>query len=551
MVEIINEANTYLSIKHRDGSVPNEMLFIFSKSGYGKTVIMESIIEEYYRAGYTVLVLADVKDEFELGYAQFPPVKPYHLYRLRKDGKPVKTYPTKIYHPFTFNLPREKLPEINFYGFSLKDLRRAEWSMLCESAWESDTIRLLLNASTSIKDSDGLYGFLHYIQDSILGRDGERGSRKADPKIFHLKTTGGTAKSLQDVASYFLPFKKHLFLLPHNSTLKLDWEKILNDNEHYHVFGTRWIDDEKLKEFCILALFDAIIRNRRFSDKPCLIVIPEIRFLVPLRPKGYKEFLARGIMQNISIMRNLGKGGNSFLTDSQVWMDVEETVKNSATKTFYGQMGGAKDIENIAKANRFKGEISNQLKNPEVPRSFLLQEEWDKGSWNFWLPGHCHKEEEYSFFEMYKKYFPEKMKSYFELMNQMREIYSVEEERIKDKIKKQVQAEKEERERRKAEREEKKKENSGVEQKMEKAEEKESQNKEKLMKICYELFNDQSIDPKERTYRKIGKKVGLNHVTVKTYVRNYPKIKEEKDEVEKPYIPGESPEGYLETSEEG
>lgn len=486
---------------------------------------MESIIEEYYRAGYVVLDLSDVKDEFELGYAMFPPLKPYHLYRLKRDGKPIKTYPVNLYHPYTNALPKEKLPEINFYGFSLKELKRKEWSMICESSWESDTIRLLLNASSTIKDTDGIYGFLHSIQDSIIGKDGEKGFRKADPKIFHLRTTGGTAKSLQDVASYFLPFKKHLFLVPEKfndgSTLKLDWKSILNDNEHYHVFGTRWIDDEKLKEFTILALFNAIIRNRRFSNKPCLIIIPEIRKLVPLRAKGYKEFLARAIVENVSTMRNLGQGGNSFLADSQVWMDTSEEVKNSATKTFYGQMGGAKDIENIAKANRFKSDISNQLKSPEIPRSFLLQEEWDKGSWIFWLPGHCHKEEEFDFFELYKRYFPEKMRSYSELTNKMKQFYTEEEDKIKEKIKKQNQAEKEERERKKIEREQKKQESEGTEKKIEKIEERETQTDEKIMKFCYDFFNDQSVDKKQRTLRKISVKVGLNHVTVKTKIERY------------------------------
>ena len=366
------------------------------------------------------------------------------------------------------------------------------------------------------------------------------GGVKADPKIFHLKTTGGTAKSLQDVASYFLPFKKHLFLTSEDSPLKLNWKEILNDNEHYHIFGTRWIDDEKLKEFCILALFDAIIRNRRHSNKPCLIIIPEIRFLVPFRAKGYKEFLARGMTSNISVMRNIGKGGNSFMGDSQVWSDVDESVRNSGTKTFYGQMGGAKDIENISKAMRFKTDVSQHLKSPEVERSYLMQEKWDQGTWNFWMPGHAHKEEDSSFFDLYKQFYPEKMKFYSDLIKKMKDTYEEEENRIKDKIKKQLQTEKEEKERKKKEREQVKQEREGTEQKQEIQEEKEVQTKEKLMKICYELFNDEKIDKRERTYRKIGEKVGLNHVTAKSYIEKYSLIKKEGENGQ---IPKESNQG--------
>jgi actin-related protein len=239
------------------------------------------------------------------------------------------------------------------------------------------------------------------------------------------------------------------------------------------------------------------------------------------------------MIENISTMRNKGEGGNSFLTDSQVWMDTEEGVKNSATKTFFGQMGGAKDIENIAKANRFKSELINQLKSPEIPRSFLSQEEWDKGGWIFWLPGHCHKEEEYDFFYLYKTHFSEKMKFYSDLMNKMKGFYSEEEDKIKERIKKQIQSEKEEREKKKLEKEKAKQEKEIEEQKIDKTETKEIQTTEKLMKICYEMFNDENISPKERTYRKIGRKVGLNHVTVKSYIQKYQHSKEVKQNEQK------------------
>jgi len=516
------ENNTYISLKHKDGSFPNCFTFIFARSGYGKTLFMESLIEEFYRAGYTVLILSDVKDEFELGYAMFPPKKPYHLNRLKNDGKPIETKPVKLYHPFTLNIPSSKIPEINFYGFSLKDLRRPEWSMLTESAWESDTIRLLLNASSSISPNQGLFDFLHFIQDNIVGRK-EGQSYKPDPNAFHLRTTGGTAKSLQDVASYFMTFKKHPFLVSDNSDLKknLDWKKILEDQKHYHVFGTRWIDDEKLKEFTILVLLNQILRNRKFTTKPCLIIIPEIRFLVPIRPKGYKEFLAKGITSNLSIMRNVGRGGNSFATDSQVWSDVDESVRNSGTNTFYGELGGSKDIENVTKSMRYKSDRSQQLKHSDYPRSVIMQEQPEE-NWDLWLPGHCHAEEEYDFFEMYKGHFYEKMQSYKPLIDKIKTTIKEEENKIKEKIKKQIQKEKEEIEKKKAEKEARKQESTQkIEEKVEKVKEKEEQTKEVLMKLAWEIHQDRNLEPSERSYRAIGRKLDLNHITVKKYVKEF------------------------------
>lgn len=516
------ENNTYISLKENDGSILNGFTFLYGKSGFGKSLYMESLMEEYYRAGYTVICLSDVKDEFELAFAMFEPQKPYHVRRLKFDGKPIKTYPVKLYHPFTFNIDKGFLPEINFYGFSLKELRRSEWSMITENEWESETIRILLNASATINDGDGLYNFLHFIENSVFGKKDQK-ELKRDPKLFNLKTTIGTAKSLQDVASYFLPFKKHLFLVSNNSPLKLNWKEILEDNKHYHVFGTRWIEDKKLKEFCILALFNAIIQNRRYTNKPVLIVIPEIRFLVPYRAKGYKVFLAQGIKSNLSIMRNIGKYGNSGLFDSQVFSDVEDTVRNSATESFFGELGGAKDIEAITKAMRFKTEISQHIKKPDPPRSLIRQQD-PTDQWIMWLPSHCHKEEEYNFFEMYKEQFRDKMKRYDDLIEFMKKEYQNEENKVKEKIKKEKEQQKQLEEQKRKEREEKKNlEEKKSEEKEKKSDEKDLKDKNTIMRLCYEMFNDESIEKSKRTYRKIGQKLQLNHITVKKYIERYGK----------------------------
>ena len=528
-MEKINDVNTYLSFKHRDGSVPNEFIFIYSKPRYGKSLIMESGIEELHRLGCTIIVLSDVKDEWELGYAMFPPKKPYHIMRLRKDGKPIETKPVKLYHPITFNIPNRKIPEINFYGFPLKDLRRSEWSMIAEAPWESDAIRLLLNASSNIKDSDGIYNFLHSIQDITIGKK-EGKEIKPDPKLFQLRIKGGVSKSLTEIASYFFPFKKNPFLIPNNSEFNLNWAKIMNDNKHYHVFGTRWLGDEKLKEFCILALFNSILRNKRHAKKPIVIIIPEIRFLVPFRPEGYKKFLAHGMKSNISIMGNMGRGFHGFF-DSQVWSDVDDPVRNSATQSVYGQIGGNKDIENISKGiAQGKGEFKKHLQSPEYPRSYILQDDKEVNPWTFWLPGHCHAEPEYNFNELYKEYFPEKMQKYVSVMEKVSKQMNDEENKIKDRNKQIEKAKKEKAKKKLQEKEGVEKKDDIVKEKTEELKKEKEKFKEQKMKQCYEKFHDESIPKNERSYRKIGEKFELNHITVKNYIKDYEKTLEKENE---------------------
>jgi len=540
-MEILESLHTEFSVKNKDRSVNSEFVFVYARPRYGKSLAVESLLELYHKAGYTILCLSDVKSksnsfEAELGYAMFEPEKKYHLDRLKKDG----TLPSKkdviLYHPFSFGIPLTKLPKINFFGFSLKDLRRSEFSMISESAWESDTTRLLLNASSNIPKNMGLWGFLHYIKENVVGKK-EGKETKHDPNMFDLPITGGTAKSLQDIASYFLPFRKNYFLLPEDSELKLDWEKILNDNKHYHVFGNGFIDDEKLKDFCVMALLELIIRNRSKGKKPILIYIPEIRYLVPYRPEGYKKFLAYSMKSNISTMGNMGKGGITGVFDSQSLTDTDEDVRKSQTKTFFGEMAD-KDIENISKTLRWGKDQIKPLIQSDTERtsqpSFLYAGDVDRGSWTPRFPSHRHAEESYEFGEVYSehnKINPEKypLESYKWLVDKMKKQMEEERAKIKEKIKREQQKKKDEDERKREERG-KNKSKKEITEVPKKIQEKLDDNKKRNMELAYKMYNDENIPKRERSVRKIAEKLRIPKSTVAKYVKNYePEIKTEEN----------------------
>jgi len=521
-MEIIESINTNFSVRNMNKSFNSEFVFIFARPRYGKTLAVESLLELYHKAGYTILCLSDVKDDWELGYSMFMPEKQYHLNRLKKDGTIPGKKDVKLYHPFSFSIPSNKIPDINFYGFSLKDLNRSELSMISESAWESDTSRLLLNASSNVSSSTGLDAFLHYIQDNIVGKkDGKE--LKPDPKLFNLSVTGGTAKSLQDIASYFLPFRKDYFLVADNSDLKLDWGKILNDNKHYHVFGSCYISDPKIKEFCILSLLNSIIRNRKKGKKPILIYIPEIRFLVPFRPEGYKKFLATSMKSTISIMGSMGKGGIAGVFDSQSFTDTDEDVVKSQTKTFFGEMG-SQDIDRISKTLRWsKDQIKPLIQSDAIRTSqptFLYMGDVDRGTWTPRFPSHCHAEESYEFNEMYKKHYPEKMKNYNELISKMKKLVVDEKTKINEKIKREQQKKKEDVERKKRDKESRNNKKSddvtfvNIHQKEEKT-------RLRDMELTYNMYHDENLPKSERGIRAIAIKLGISKSTVANYLKQH------------------------------
>jgi len=529
-MEIIESDKTKFSVKNKDGSVNSEFVFIFSRPRYGKTLAVESLLELYHKAGYTILCLSDVKGEWELAYSMFKPEKKYHLNRLRKDGTEPSKKDVILYHPMTFNLPNKKLPQMRLYGFSFKELRRAEYSMISETAWESDTTRILLNASSNISSKVGLWGFLHYIKEGIVGKK-EGKAIKHDPNLFDLPITSGTAKSLQDIASYFLPFRKNYFLVPDDSDLKLDWGKILNDNKHYHVFGSSYLDDEKLKEFCVLGLLEAIIRNRKKGKRPVLIYIPEIRYLVPYRPEGYKKFLASAIKSKISIMGNMGKGGISGIFDSQSITDTDEDVRKSQTKTFFGELSD-RDLDYVTKTFRWKKDDMAPLIKSDVRRtsqpSFLYAGDVESGSWSPRFPSHCHAEESYDFDEMYKKYYPEKMTSYALLLEKEKKRINEERDMIKQKIKKEIDKKKQEEKKKKEEREMRRLGNKSPNI-PEKIKEKLSETKKRDMELAHNMYIDENVPKKERSIRKIAEKMNISKSTIAKYIKDYKNI--ENDEL--------------------
>lgn len=522
-MEVVEKEKTFFSVKNNDGSVNSEFIFIFARPRYGKSLSVESLLQLYKKAGYTILCLSDVKGEWELGYAMFEAQKKYHVDRLKRDGMSPEKEKVKLYHPYTSNIPSGYLPNIQFYGFSIKELSRSEFSMISETAWESDTTRLLLNASDSIPNDMGLYGFLDYIERNIIGKkDGKKVKR--DPNLFGLKVTGGTAKSLQDIASYFLPFRKNYFLLPHNSDLNLNWEEILNDNKHYHVFGSAYLKDEKLKEFCVLSLLNSIIRNRKKGKNPILIYIPEIRYLVPFRPEGYKKFLAYAIKSNISIMGNMGKGGIAGVFDSQSYSDTDEDIVKSQTKTFFGELGG-KDVDVISKQLKWGSKLIKPLIKSDVERtsqpSFIYMGDPEIGDWTPKFPTHAHAEEEYEFDEMYKKYYRDDMKRYDDLKKSIKKQYEEEIKIIDEKRKKEEEIEELEENLRKTKSSKNNSDENKLNEEKKKIKDIRDKNKQRDMKLVWEIYNNEDLPKEKRTIREVAKKVGISKSSVSNYLKEY------------------------------
>lgn len=326
-------------------------------------------------------------------------------------------------------------------------------------------------------------------------------------------------KAVTEISSYLQPFRRDSFLVKDNCPINIKWKDILTDNEHYHVFVSKWIRDEKMKDFIVLALLEGILRNKDILKRPVVVVIPEIRKLCPFKQEGHKIYLGRSIKEALSMMRSSGRGMSS-VSDSQVWEDIDIDVRNSPSVTFFGGIGGGSDLDKISKSYNWGRDVRDILKNPENRNSFLpfgIDGLTINNPFTLFFSSSMHGEESYNFIEMYKKHY--KTKKYVDVIESMRKMIKEEEDKFRDKVKKKEKAERE-----RLEKEERAKEETRdvkTDKKIERAEKIQEESKIQLMKRCYEIRNDESLDPSEKTWRKISEKLGIHHNTVKKYVEDY------------------------------
>ncbi len=514
----------YITFQDDYGRIPSFQVGLFASSGHGKGLAEEGFIEEWKKStGGIVIVLADPKNEAEFSFIQYKPKEKYHLNQLKKDGIEPKSYPCKLYHPFTFNIPKSYLPNINFYTFPIKEMEREDWSILSESKQDSATIKMLLRAKEELGIKEGMFSFLHLVEKLSEGK--KKGRRIIeDPNNFYLKNKGGSSKSVTEISNLMGAFKQNYFLRSLNCEYKLNWEEILSDSENYHVFLSMWLGDLKLKEFCVSHLLNSAVKEiQRLSSlkklkKPVLFVIPEIRKLCPFRPEGYKEFLAESIADAMNTIRSVGRGV-SLVYDSQNWSKTDDRVRNVGD-AFFGKLG-SDDKNQFCKARSYtrdKRELLTELFDMKC--CFLRFEHEEDGIYRFFLPSHMHKEENYNWVEMWEKYkLP--MKIYNDLIKKMKKEYNSEENEIKEKIRKRKEREKKIEEQKKKEKEEKQN---------PKKEEKESVKVTlDMKKYFYKLYNE------GMSYRDIEKKIKEDPTSkIKpsfASIRNY--IQEISSEIEK------------------
>lgn len=529
---------TYLMTQDEYGKVYNQPVLIVAKTGGGKGLALEMYQEDYYNQDAVVISLCDFKQERETAFPMFEAEEPYHLNCLRAIGKKPERKPVKIYHPFVYGIPKGYLPKYNFYTISLKDLGDGEFSLLAETNLKNDLVLMLERASSQISREDGIYGFVDKLKSQLKGKS-KKGKKIADWDNLGLETGGvGTAKELSRIGGCIKPFEELGFLTKDNSPYKLNWEEILNDQKHYHVFLTNFIDEKKYGKqigFIILYLVQSIISNKVLMKKHVILSIPEIKNLVPLRPEGWKQFLGESFTKAISTLRS---AGISIVADTQNWVGLSQEIKDVFKSNLLGELTGD-DIEAITKKwGGLNKDYKEFFRKPDKRNTFVLMEMKDFQPFTIFLPSHMHKEpipNKYNFENVYKRYnkkFPKEfpLVNYEGLVKEMKEIAKNEKNKFIEKDKKRKAEEELEEQKKIEQKESKKSENQIVEKKIEKVKETNEKIDKIKMKLCYDMHRENPEMPFREIARELTKKgyEGLKtHNSVIKNIEKYEKILQE------------------------
>lgn len=509
----------------------NDMVLFCSVSGYGKTLAVERTAYEYWRNGFTVINLTDVKLNFETCFPMMPNViiPEFHKYKLERQGEEAIQIPMKIYHPFSFNIPNRKhLPKINFFTMPLTKLKREHFSFLSETHTSSESVKLMLNATSKLKTDEGIYAFVHLINSLIEDKSSiyhGKKVKKINKEFFTTATTSGTLKDIQNIQSLFIPFKQDYFLSNDTCKLNIDFRKLINEQNNYHCLTYKWLKDEKMQYFTILCFLIGIDSALEYAKHPVVIVIDEIRKLVPDKATGYKDFLAEIIKNLLSTVRNKGKGV-SVICGSQVFFDIEEDVRNSFTEPFFGRLP-PQDIERLSKIHSWNQQDRRMMTTMKKNHFHRLGDA-DIKEYTLLFPPHAHKEPKFNFFEMYHKYYPYLERSYGVLVSDMKK--SLEKE-TKEARKLAEQKDKRQKEEIKKAQEEKIGKSLVAKELEELKQQKKNEtksSKDDLMQKCYEIYTD-PVQPKPPSFREIGRQLGLSFPTVKKYIEEYESKKNEQD----------------------
>lgn len=424
------------------------MTIICTQSGGGKSLCAEGMVESYYKSNKTIIVsLNDPKRNFETAFIGFPATEEYHINELKTQGRKPEGLPIRLWHPFSFDIPKHKLPKINFFTIPFSTIDRELLSFLFETSNDTDEIKQILNSLRDLKPSQGFLEAIYKISSDLKDEEERVGTRKiAKPKppFYTTKVMSGTIANVADIQSAMTPFLIDYFIAPENSPINFNVEDIIRDQEHIHVFSFKWIKDDKVALFSMMCFLKAILSASDRIKNQMVFLIEETPTLFPNKPDGFRKYIT---VFTSKILKLLRASAMMIIGTTQNLGDIDEKILDAFPKKFLGKIMSFTDTFALSKELKISRDSLELLKDVKKGRFYDLNELATNEATRptvMKLSTGAHAEEGMKFLAVYEKYHemnPERypMQDYRDLIKQMKVLLEKEQSEIEKKAEKDYQ----------------------------------------------------------------------------------------------------------------
>lgn len=498
--------------------IANEMILWVGKTGSGKSVSCNQAAHKLKNNGYTVLYVSEKPGaEFDNAFCMFPQEDEVMLEILKRRNitplpKEDCLKSAKLYHPYTFNIPTEKIPPIKFFTFPLDSLEDESIAALFDGDMKLQSFKAVKAGINELSQEEGVFDLIQNIGEKITDEDEDT---PAIDEFFQELPMEGTINTRKAITSAFRGFLDHFFLAPSEGALNLDMLEILNDNKHMHFFSTKWITDKKLKVIFTIMLLRRIqtaLSTGKVKHKVC-IVLEEIKVLLPAENgQEFEKVLSSVIATLLSTIRTYAY----VMATTQVYFATEKSFRNSCTEKFFGKLA-EEDKEGLIKNHNFTMAKIAELNKLRKPGLFIRWDDLNTDEIPIIScppPPFAIQQEGENFFQKFKVMYPGLLESYKDLKASMKESFEAQRARAKERYEQKFQKRKQDEEDAVALKEEKKE--------VQKLKKESVQDKTVMVRAVYDYVTSfEKEKGKLPSWYSVGRKFSLSDKTAKKYYEEY------------------------------
>ena len=417
----------------------NVLLLIVGGAGSGKSVLLNSIAwqSKQYKNAKVIYLTEKPSSPMENCFCGIERKNSFMETQIIRDNlhadKVAKKMDIEIYHPFTFNFPKTKVPDcMKLFTLPLKSVQDESFSALLGRDMDSPSVMLAQEVKENLDETSEIYSFLFeaFKKSSLMKDEEVKLSKNISRKNMGIPIESfGSKRDLEQIKHTFRNLERHYFLQDELCDLNLDEEKfkdiIRNDKI---TFFTMWqLNDKKLQYFLYIELLYKLYKYiPKYGNRPILLILEEIKILLPRTADlNYEKGMVKILREMLAGIRSCD---TDILASTQSYFETNKDFTDGINEVLLMKV----TLQDLRRLNKEFGLSSSNYKvlnSLETGQCTLMKELIEGNRDNpitatkyrvFYVP-FAHREKGYPpFWYHWKKHYPHKMVSYNDVIKKMK-----------------------------------------------------------------------------------------------------------------------------------